>query len=340
MLKKTIIFLSLLTLFALMLFLPQSFFEAAVNGLSLCARRVIPSLFFFSVISLFALNTNAFSFIIRPLSPIMRLFGLSNTAFEPLFWGAFGGFPVGARLTAELYSQGRITKSEGENLLSFCNNCSPLFLISTAGSYGKEIYFIQLICALITGYFICSIFPAELSDNTGRYTKKEPFSVSLVNAVKGGAAGMISICAFIIFMSCITALFKLMGIDHPLITGFFEITAGISSVPYMSPFYLGCICFTAGFGSVSVALQTAAFAYEAGLSLKKYIYGKTINGALCFFFGYMYFTKRVFIAVFAVIIALVLRKIGKTLLRGSHADRQFNPKHRFNKRKNEKQLHL
>ncbi len=339
MLKKVLLSISVLCLVFLIIAMPQSFSQGVLKNIQLCINRVIPSLFLFMVISNFAVNSGALQPVIKLFAPVMKLWGLSKNCFEALFWGSFSGFPVGAKLTAQLYSQNKITRSEAENLLSFCNNCSPAFLIGMMGKNGFAIYFIQLACALLTGLYICKKSPSQFNEHSEsrEYT---PVIKSFVTAVKASALGILNVCAFIVFTALITVLLNLLNISHPLIIGFFEITSGISEVPYISPFYFACVCFMAGWGSVSVLLQSLIFVNDASLSMRKYVLGKAVNGILCFICGYMYFTDRLYLFIALLIITVFLRKIGKTIFGEKNADRQFSKKHRSDKRKNEKQLHL
>lgn len=339
MLKKIIIAFIFILSAALLIAMPEEFAPAVTKNLSLCAKKVIPSLFLFSVLSNFALNSGALEILVKLFAPVMRLWGLSENCFEALFWGSFSGFPVGARITASLYEKGQITKSEGENLLSFCNNCSPVFLTGILKEYGLKVYFIQLACALLTGLVICSLSPATVKNE---YTKasRTPLAESFVNAVKNAALGMINICAFITFMAFVDTVLKLCNISSPLILGFFEITSGLASIPFASPFYFACACALCGFGSVSVLLQTLSFSGEARLSAKKYLLGKAINGALCFIAGCLYLKNRTYLMFSGVIILIFLRKIGKTIFGEKNVNRQFSKKHRAYKAKNEKQPYL
>lgn len=339
MLKKIILALGLIIAVFLLVAMPQNFSAAASEKIQLCIGKVIPSLFLFSVLSNFAINSGCMQPVIKLFNPFMKLFKLSHNCFEALFWGAFSGFPIGARLTATLYEQNRITKSEGENLLSFCNNCSPAFLVGMLPKAGLEIYFIQLFCALITGLYICNKSPAVAKEYSGK-EEHIPIAKSFTEAIKTAAAGMLNVCAFIVFMAFISAVLELLNISHPLLLGFFEITTGISAIPYISPFYFACACAVAGLGSVSVFLQAFAFTNSAGLSMKKYITGKAVNGVLCFISGYLYQINRLYLILLGVIIIAFLHKIGKTVFGEKNAYRQPTKKHRAYKTKNEKQPYL
>lgn len=58
------------------------------------------------------------------------VFGLSPAGFYALFLGLFCGFPMGARITAQLYEAEEIDRNEACYLLTFCSSPSPAFLSS------------------------------------------------------------------------------------------------------------------------------------------------------------------------------------------------------------------
>ena len=64
-------------------------------------------------------------------APLFRLPGCAGSA---LLLGLVGGYPIGARTAAELYTSGALTRQEAERLLTFCNNSNPVFLVSVLGS--------------------------------------------------------------------------------------------------------------------------------------------------------------------------------------------------------------
>ena len=44
------------------------------------------------------------------------------------------GYPLGAKLTCDLYNENKISKSEAQRILCFSNNSGPIFIIGTIGT--------------------------------------------------------------------------------------------------------------------------------------------------------------------------------------------------------------
>ena len=112
----------------------SSTYEVAQNALKLWANNVVPSLLpFFICIDL--LKVTPFVEIIgKLLTPIMRpLFNVPGAGAFALSMGWLSGYPTGAKITSELYQEGKCTKTEASRLLAFTNTSGPLFIIGTCG---------------------------------------------------------------------------------------------------------------------------------------------------------------------------------------------------------------
>lgn len=117
-----------------MLIFPKETFDAASMGLTVWWKIVFPSLLPFFIISELFSGLGIIHLIGILLEPVMRpLFRLPGCAGFVVAIGYTSGFPIGAALTAELRRQKLVTRLEGERLISFTNNASPLFIfVATA----------------------------------------------------------------------------------------------------------------------------------------------------------------------------------------------------------------
>ena len=114
-----------------MLFFPQTAICGASLGLMLWFQTVLPVLLPFLILTALLLKSNGFFLISRLVRPILRpLFGISDYGSFALLVGFLCGYPMGSKVTADLKREGKITVNEASYLLSFCNQTSPMFLIS------------------------------------------------------------------------------------------------------------------------------------------------------------------------------------------------------------------
>ena len=294
---------ALMSVFSLLLILRNA--ELAISamseGLRLCAHTVIPSLFPFMVISELIVSTGA----VRPLGrllarPFRWLFGIGGESGCAVLLGLLCGFPVGAKSALSLYRQGRIDRRELEHLLTFSNNPSSAFLISTVGSslfgdrsFGLLLYVISLCSALLIGVF-------------GKLLRKDSFSeagyaappisyhsaprgiLCFTQAVTSSALSMLYICAFVVFFAAFTGtlaqLLSAWELPEPvsaLLFGLFELTGGVSraalcDLPLSEYLCAGIV----GWSGLSVHFQMMSLCGEDAVSFRAYFPAKLLHGFL------------------------------------------------------------
>ena len=293
---------ALLVCMAVLLWQNETASAAVRQGLTLCARSVIPSLFPFFVVVSFAVGCGFFA--------VLRRLGLPVGAAVFLV-GIVGGYPVGARTVGELYRGGGLARERAETLLTFCNNAGPSFIFSIAGvgvfgsqKIGLALYGIHILSALAAGGLLdglrsvrnvsktagsdmktarCDMKPAgNCMKSAGNGTKLPALFVSCVGSA---AAAMVNICAFVIFFLVVMALVRQAwpGLP-PLALGLLEVTGGITSLE-ASPAVFCMAAALLGWGGVSVHCQTAAVLEDTGLSLRRYLLTKALQAVISALFA-------------------------------------------------------
>lgn len=257
------------------------------KALTLCAGTVLPALFpFMAVTGL--LTRLGFGQWLSPLfagwmTPLFRLPGCAASA---LLMGLLGGYPIGVRTAVALYTDGSLTRSEAERLLTFCNNSNPVFLISVLGvgvfgsvRAGVWLWLIHVCAALLTGLLF-----------RGRHGERRvpppvcfraPSLAGAVTAAVGEAtSGMLSVCAFVTFFYVLSApLRQLPGPLAALAVGLTELFSLTPLLTCDAPgFVLAAGC--AGWGGLSVLCQTAAVLEGTDLPLRPCLLGKLTQGLL------------------------------------------------------------
>ncbi|MCG0278106.1 MAG: sporulation integral membrane protein YlbJ [Thermanaeromonas sp.] len=109
---------------------PRQAFEAALAGLQAWWQIVVPALLPFFVLSQLLLRLGIIHLLGVLLEPVMRpLFNIPGVAGLIVVMGYASGAPLSASLTAQLKNQGLLSTAEGERLICFTNNASPLFML-------------------------------------------------------------------------------------------------------------------------------------------------------------------------------------------------------------------
>lgn len=120
-----------LLLFFLMLAYPAESLYYAFTGLILWFQKMIPTLFPFMILSGIMIRMNLTEYFSMLLTPLFRpLFHVNGNGAYCIILGFLCGFPMGAKVIADLYEREKLSQEEASRLLAFCNNIGPIYMIS------------------------------------------------------------------------------------------------------------------------------------------------------------------------------------------------------------------
>lgn len=159
--KKKLLFAGTCFLLLFLLANPEPALLAARNGLSLWLNTLLPTLLPFLILTGLLLHIQLPLKIPAPGIRLCRtLFGLSPWGMYAFLFGKLLGFPVGAKLSADLTYAGKISRQEGEYLLTFCSNPSPAFLLTYLGQacLKGRYYISDLLFPLLLADLCCMLF--------------------------------------------------------------------------------------------------------------------------------------------------------------------------------------
>lgn len=268
------------------------------EGLDLCLRVVVPSLFPFMVLSGLFVELGCAdilaSFLARPMH---FLFGISGEGAAAPLMGALCGFPIGASTAHKLYRSGRIGRAEMSYLLAFSNVPGSAFLISAVGSalwgnsrFGLALYILQILSALIIGIFMRRFFPLPKNALGSRCAEKPSFGIrSFSGVIKDASSSMMGVCALVLFFaSFVGALFSLLegfGLTTAvgsLIYGFFEMSGAVDMAAEISNKSLGMVitALICGWSGLSIHFQVISICIDDGISFVPYFAAKTAQALI------------------------------------------------------------
>ena len=288
--------------------------RACREGLLMCARLLIPSLFPFFVLSGFLNRLGLPGLLGSLLAPFAsRLFGVSGAGASALLIGLTGGYPAGAAYIADMARSGSVSRQEAERLLAFCNNSGPAFIVGAVGigvfgsvKIGLILYGVHVLAALLTGLLFRGKYPC---------TETQPIlldsadpALALTESVRQAVSAILSVCGFAL---CFTVLLTVLDAGgaltalcgaiasrfsfepqfvRALVTGLFELGSGAAALSGLRacPETLSLSSFLLGWGGLSVHFQTLGV-----------LSGSDVKGAL-------HLTGRLLSAVFAAVLAYVI----------------------------------
>lgn len=259
------------------------------DGMLLAIECVIPSSFPFMIIS------DLYLFMGRPENIFFlrkffaKTLGLPISGLSAFLCGNIGGFPIGAKMVADIYSSGNISKKDAERLLPLCNNPSCAFVV---GGVGLGIYNdlkigIMLLASIWISTLICGVVTNENKSENHFCNYKAEQTYNFVSSVKSAGLSSVSIISFISVFAVINGIIKKRVKYAPLsyfISAFLEVTNAVKSFSHISSISpdlaLFLSAFSLGFGGISVAMQSTVFTSIHGLKMNKYYLIKLFEGII------------------------------------------------------------
>ena len=286
--------------------------EAVGNSVKVCLEVMIPSLYAFMVISGFIVSSNLYAVLGKPFGIISRyVFRIPEEYFSVFLISSIGGYPVGAKLLANMYKENKIDRETAEHMLSYCYLAGPAFICSIAG--------VKLFSSVRTGMMIfasvlgANIILGFLKGLSRKIPPKSRNSVKLnlsmeclIESVYSGAKGMFSICAVIVFFSTIICILNKLNIIQNaagFLTKFTYLDYSDSLASVRSFIEISNISsFTAGnyrlipvtaallsFGGICVVMQTKGFV-SGILSTKYFYFNRFLSAVISYFLCKMLIT--------------------------------------------------
>ncbi len=304
---------------ALLLANPSTALSGAHSALILCGTNVIPALFPFFVCSNMFLSLNVTAYLGHLLRPVMQpLFRVRAEGALAFVMGIISGYPIGAKVTADLVEQGAIPRLQGERMLAFCNNSGPLFLLGAVGSgmlgnakFGILLYLAHFLSSITVGLTLRCFGSKETyryASSTTDPSVPKPFGTILGDAIGNAANSIFIVCGFVIIFQIFLAMLDNLGIvillEHfmlrlhlpaclarPILYSFFEPTGGCRACAQSlanSPLLcLMMISAAVGWSGLSIHLQVAAMVRHAGLRLHYYWTGKALQSIVAPFYTFL-----------------------------------------------------
>ena len=305
--KQLLSGLPVLVLFLAMLFSPKAVFEGAESGLLLWFQVVFPTLFPFMLVSGLMLSGGGLVVISRIFGRLFStLFATSPNGSFAVIAGFLCGYPMGAKVSADLVRSGRISRDEGAYLLSFCNNTSPIFIMNFIvwKTFDREELMIPTLLILIGVPAFLSLFFrrfylkgrkkfSDLSDKKKNNVKLLNFEM-LDSCLADSFESIVKVGLYIIFFSILIALPGKLSAGHPLLAGILpalEMTNGIlmihKAAPDLTVSYPLILGLTS-FGGFCSAAQTKCMLKAASLPIMPYIIQKLTAAAAASLLGIVY----------------------------------------------------
>lgn len=312
--RRQILSVAALCGIGLMIWKNKLAYNGAIQGLMLCYRVMVPSIFPFLYLSNLFVRTVSTedSGVIEYIANILGIPSNAKAAIIPAF---LGGYPVGAKTVADLYKRDCVDKLCAERMLSFCSNAGPAFLFGMVA-----MQFPKRICAwciwgiqLVSAWFCSRVFPIVES-------KHEPVAFRREHNAPMEAAilAMAQICGWVILFRIVIELLNVTNLKtvspvfYVILSGIIDLSNGCTMLQQISSDELRFIAVNGllSFGSLCVLLQTISVCQP--LRIRYYMIGKIMQAVLSSGLAWLCWNMRWFpILIIIVLSALLSRHFKK-----------------------------
>ena len=297
--KKLITPIIILFLFCFLFICPSLSLEASKTGLILWFDTLLPTLLPFLIISQIILKTPLIDVIQKLLGPFFqKIFHCSEQGAFCILCGFLCGSPVGARLISIQLKEQKMSVEEGQYLLAFCNNLSPMFCISYGIPFGigagpiLPYLLIILGSTIIFGLFTRQKRATKVFSGTKKQTSPAENIFQLIDVcIIDSFLIMIKLCGYLIIFSIINSACSLFfPKDHffaaAILSAVMEVTSGLAKISALPTgnFRTALALCAMSFGGLCCVFQTNSVISETPLSIKNYVLHKLMITLLALFF--------------------------------------------------------
>lgn len=282
---KIVLCLLGVTVFTVVFFVdPEGMIGGVSNGLSICAAAIIPSLFPFMVISDFVIRSGVADMAGKFINPITKLiFRLPGSAGCAIIMSMLGGYPVGAKMTAQLLEDGSINRNQAKRMLLFCVNAGPAFVIGTVGTviFSSRRAGVILYLSMIVSSLIMGLASGIFSENEKDIKIKTPEFRSGVfsQSVMQGVNSTLMLCAWVLLFSCVGSYVNKLPVSISMYVSLIsEVTGACISACGRYPVSIQALIM--GWAGVCVHCQLLPFIKEIQLKYRHFAVSRIVHGAL------------------------------------------------------------
>lgn len=291
----------------------QNSAKVVIDGVSLWAFCVLPSVFPYLFISAMAQKTKGAYLFGKLSSPLTKkLFNVGDMGGYLFIVSTLSGYPSGAKAVADAKMMGMLSDVESQRASAFCSIASPVFLISAVGSvtfnnrlFGILLFLSNFLASIIVG-IVFSFYKRKDNSVTQLKTNQIKNEILLFDLALNAVTSILVIGALITFFYLLTEMLIALKILTPLTkflyiitgdkhlsegiaAGIIEVTCGLKKLSATnSKFALSVASFLTGFGGLSIIMQSTAFLKKAKIKTAPFILSKILSAVFSFFISLIF----------------------------------------------------
>ena len=287
---------------------PLPYINATYKGFCVWAQIVLPSLFMFFILTKILMQMDSSFKVFGALDkPFDKLCGVKKYGGYVFLMSVLSGYPIGAKLTSELYENGLVTSDEASRMLSFTSTSGPMFVVGSVASkmfgnvkLGIVVFVCHILSALINGIFYRNVKNPTQSKRQ-QTNNISPSKQTLNDIVLNSIISLLMVGGYIALCFCLlesvlhsgigaainNGITRAFGVNlvAPIVAGMLEVTNGCVALGQLAlsarTLCIILTCLTT-FGGLSIHLQSQMFASKCGTRYSYFLKIKTTQTLIAF----------------------------------------------------------
>ena len=282
--RKLILILVITIILGAIVINPEVYITSCLNGIMVWATVVLPALLPFMFFTKTLTELGVADILASKFKLFPKIFKVPSLAIYVFILSILSGYPVGAKIVADLYERGAISKEEAYKITTFTSNSGPMFILGSVGIgmlTSRKLGIIILISHIL-GALINGLIYRNHKENSTEINKKiiEKNNLSIGDLMWNTVHSVLIIGGFIALFFVIIEIINYLNIFSPIsnlfskifncdaniftaiFNGIFEITRGCLDISKLglSELISGTLCtFIISFGGLATAMQALVF---------------------------------------------------------------------------------
>jgi len=293
----------ILSIIFLMVIKPDIAIQSFWQGVVIWAKNVMPALLPFFILSKLLTYTPLLKFLGKKFAPIThKLYGVGGVSGYIYIMSIISGYPVGAKLTSDLYLNGTISSGQAQTISSFVSTSGPLFIIGTVAVgffnspiMGAIIIISHFLSAIINGFIYRQKNPNDMAFLLNHHSQN-----IIADTVKSSIESILLIGGFIalsyMILEVLIAIKAFAFLTYPLfllgipkdttlaiISGIIEVTTGTMMLSKLSLSFKTLtliVSFLVSFGGLCIHAQAYTFLKSFKMPYFKFLLQKSTHAIL------------------------------------------------------------
>lgn len=275
---------------AILLRYPQAASNGVANGLAVCGKLLVPSLFPFLVLTGFLIQSGSLAPIERALAWCCRTLVKAPCPILPLWLiSVLGGYPAGAVAIHEQLARGAIDPRTARSYLGACVHAGPAFVIGGVGVGmlgSRQAGLLLLSAHLLSSVLTAWLYREQVTPCPTVPAPPVPLGKAVTSSLHQATATLIGMAGCVLAACCVLSVVDATGVGAvggPCLragwVSLLEVTSGCmqaAATGVHAPFFIG---WSLGFGGLSVIGQIAAVG-ETSLLTRRFLMMRITHGLL------------------------------------------------------------